>query len=389
MSAFWQGTEPEMPPRNDLTENEKTILDMIVANPFSSQKELSERCGLPRPTLAAHIGQLTRKGYLLGRAYVVAEQGRFVCIGGAAIDRKFCLAGPMVPGTSNPAVGHTTFGGVARNVCENLVRLGQGCSLLSVVGDDHTGHALVEHIRSCGADTSRILFAQGQSTAEYVAILDSDFDLGVGVFDSSVSELLNVEYLQKNAAMIASAKWVFADCNVSPDVLAWLVTEVGRSPARLVFDTVSISKARRLRGHLHGVDVLFTNRDEAILLLDGAQSFTIPEIATALVRAGVGTAIITEGSEGLTVADSNGARRIPAVSAAVIDVTGAGDALVAATLTGLMAGEDIDAACRQGIAAAAMTIGCRESVNPELTHEALQKFMKTPVFPSNYKEQTV
>ncbi len=365
-----------MLPRHALSENERIILDMIVENPFASQKELAERCGLTRPTLATYIGQLTRKGFLLGRAYIVAEQGRCVCIGGAAIDRKFRLAGPMVQGTSNPAAGHTTFGGVARNVCENLVRLGQNTTLLSVVGDDPSGHALVGHMKNCGADTSRVMFAGNVPTAEYVAILDNDSDLGIGVFDASVSDFLDIAYLQRNASLIASAEWVFVDCNVSADVLSWLVQEAAQSPCRLAFDTVSVSKARRLRGHLPGVDVLFTNRDEALLLLDDAQNLTVPELATALVRAGVTTAIITEGARGLTVADADGVRHIPAFSAKVVDVTGAGDALIAATLAALVEDAEIDTACRQGTAAAAMTIGCRESVCPDLDRETLASFME-------------
>ncbi|CEF40687.1 ribokinase-like domain-containing protein [Acetobacter senegalensis] len=363
--------------RHTMNENERIILNMIVENPFLSQEDLAERCGLSRPMLATYIGQLTRKGFRIGRANIVAKQGRSICIGGAAIDRKYRLAGPIVPGTSNPAAGHTTFGGVARNVCENLVRLGGHTTLLAVVGDDASGHALVEYMKNCGTDTSRIKFATGAPTAEYVAILDGESNLGVGIFDASVADFLDVAYLQCNTSLIASTDWVFVDCNISADVLAWLVREARQYSCRLVFDTVSISKAQRLRGHLHDVEVLFTNQDEAVVLLpDGTQDLTIPDLAAALVRNGVRVAVITEGARGLTVADAEGVRRIEAVSTDVVDVTGAGDALVAATLTALMEGADVNAACRHGVAAAAMTIGCRESVYPDLNRESLDLFMK-------------
>ena len=46
-----------------------------------------------------------------------------ICIGGAAVDRKYRAVEALTPATSNPASGTTSFGGVARNVAENLANL--------------------------------------------------------------------------------------------------------------------------------------------------------------------------------------------------------------------------------------------------------------------------
>ncbi|MDT8871777.1 winged helix-turn-helix domain-containing protein [Komagataeibacter rhaeticus] len=93
--------EHAMPPRHTLTEQERTVLDIIMENPFASQKDLAERCGMTRPTLATYIGQLTRKGYLLGRAYVAATRASIVCIGGC--DRPEILPFlPLLPARPTP-----------------------------------------------------------------------------------------------------------------------------------------------------------------------------------------------------------------------------------------------------------------------------------------------
>ena len=60
-----------------------------------------------------------------------------ICIGGAAVDRKYRAAERLIPETSNPARGVTAFGGVARNVAENLANLGVPVAIVSAVGDDH------------------------------------------------------------------------------------------------------------------------------------------------------------------------------------------------------------------------------------------------------------
>ncbi len=57
-------------------------------------------------------------------------------IGGAGVDIVGRLKSELHPATSNPALIRYSFGGVARNVAENLARLGQSVTLLTVVGED-------------------------------------------------------------------------------------------------------------------------------------------------------------------------------------------------------------------------------------------------------------
>ena len=57
-------------------------------------------------------------------------------IGGAAVDIVGRLKSELQTDTSNPAQIRYSFGGVARNVAENLARLGQPVRLITVVGED-------------------------------------------------------------------------------------------------------------------------------------------------------------------------------------------------------------------------------------------------------------
>ena len=122
------------------------LLELIRAHPFITQQELASALGLSRPGVAAHIAALTREGRLLGRAYMLPsttpDAAHIVCIGGANIDRKLRSEQVLQMGTSNPATLSETPGGVARNVAENLARLGASVQLLTAVGDYAVGHIL-------------------------------------------------------------------------------------------------------------------------------------------------------------------------------------------------------------------------------------------------------
>jgi pseudouridine kinase len=80
--------------------------------------------------------------------------------------------------------------------------------------------------------------------------------------------------------------------------------------------------------------------------------------------------ILTRGAQGL-VAGGDPAVELPALHARCIDVTGAGDALVAGTLYGLCRNADLPEAARLGLAAAAITVECEGATDPRLCPEAL------------------
>ncbi|TIN34992.1 MAG: winged helix-turn-helix transcriptional regulator, partial [Mesorhizobium sp.] len=176
---------------DDLGAQEQAVLDLIAANPFAGQQDIATALGIARSTVAAHIVQLVNKGYILGRGYVLPASKRMICIGGAVLDRKYHARKDLIFGTSNPVDGYRSFGGVARNVAENLVRLGVDVSFVSIVGDDETGRSLVRHLRDLGADVSQVITTTERPTAEYAAILDLNNDLVLGIADMEIFELFS------------------------------------------------------------------------------------------------------------------------------------------------------------------------------------------------------
>lgn len=72
----------------DVMDKEQQIVNHIKINPYISQQELAEKVGLSRSAVANYIANLTKRGVIKGRAYILGNEHTILCVGGANIDRK-------------------------------------------------------------------------------------------------------------------------------------------------------------------------------------------------------------------------------------------------------------------------------------------------------------
>ena len=119
-----------------MTQRERQLLNWIQEDPLISQQELADRAGITRSSVAVHISNLMRKGYILGKGYLVKEQEYVVGIGAANVDVHGRSKAPINLRDSNPGHMNVSAGGVTRNVCDNLSRLGAPVKLITALGDD-------------------------------------------------------------------------------------------------------------------------------------------------------------------------------------------------------------------------------------------------------------
>jgi len=221
--------------------------------------------------------------------------GRVTCVGGTVIDRKLHLYEPPKAGTSNPARMVVVDGGVARNVAETLARLGVDAALVSRVGDDEPGRAILANLTAVGVDTSGVAAVPGGHTAEYIAVLAGP-SLVLGVAAMDVLDEIGSEDLDRGWPQDDTAAWVLLDCNLPEPVLGRAVARARADGVRLAVDVVSVPKVVRLPADLAGISVLFCNAHEARALLayHGADSHGHgPELATRLQAAGAAGVVVT------------------------------------------------------------------------------------------------
>ncbi len=294
------------------------------------------------------------------------------CIGGACVDRSYRVQGNAVSGSSNPAIrALPLFGGVARNVSENLARLRIESALFTAVGDDALGQALLDELRVAGVNVDLVKIVEGSSD-EYAAILERG-DLVLGAADMRAIESLTIGDLDLRWETLAGSAWLFIDCNVSAGILQTCLSRRSIARYQLAIDAVSEPKARRLPGQLDPIDVLFINEGEARSYLDADASAPPEELASALLARGARSVVLTGGDRGMICGDPTVLMHIPAAMVHRVCATGAGDALVAGTLWRLIAGDGLRDAARTGAELAALTLQTDRSVRADLSPALLDR----------------
>ena len=295
------------------------------------------------------------------------------CIGGMTLDSTLRLLEPGILGTSNPVQSLKARGGVARNVAENLARLGVSCQLISVVGSDEAGRSILKSTAAQDVDTGLVQKSLREPTGTCTTVMQPDGELFVSFADMGICGLMDRDFIQNRWLQIGNATLVFADTNLPAESLSYLITGCREHGLKLVLDAVSTSKARNLPLSLHGVDMLFCNTSEARAMLGDDIAKDVEGMARALCQRGAASTIVTAGADGISFATNEGYVALPAAPARVVDVSGAGDALVAGTLYGRLMDYDPVTSLRIGLNAAAMTVACEGGTCPELSVEAVTR----------------
>jgi pseudouridine kinase len=295
-------------------------------------------------------------------------------IGAASLDTKGRAGQPIQVGTSTPGAIRISVGGVGRNIAENLARLGERVVLLSAVGDDDAGRRLLQQARECGIDVSHVLIDADHRTAAYLAVLDETGNLEVSVDDMSINrELITPSFVYRRRALFRDARMIVLDANLSPEALRTIFDLARRYGVPVCADPTTASMAPRLCPHLPALTLVTPNAAEAEALCEVQVTDRESALAAAqkLVSMGVQIAIVTLGATGLVYATWQESGHVPAMEVEIVDFTGAGDALTAASVFGLLNDFPIDEAVRLGTSAAALTLQSRETVCPELSLERL------------------
>jgi pseudouridine kinase len=276
--------------------------------------------------------------------------------------------------TSNPGSVSWTPGGVGRNIAENLARLGHRPHLVAAVGDDAAGHELLARTAAAGVDIDYV--ARGtQGTGIYVAVLNHNGELIAAVSDMAATEAMHVEQVMSSADLIARAGIAVIDGNLPLEVSRSVLSTSVAGGGRVVVEPVSVAKARRLASMLDpGLPVfaITPNVEELGALVGAPVDDAVPALAAAAMRLhergvvhvwtsrGMGGSVLSTAGQAPVCLDAG------AAPGSVVDVTGAGDALTAGFIHGLLRGVDPYGAACLGHRAAAFTVASPYTVRPDL-----------------------
>ncbi len=300
-----------------------------------------------------------------------------VVIGAANIDIGGTPYKPLIQCDSNPGVIKMSYGGVARNIAHNMTMLGVDVEFVTAAGDDTLGLEMLKRCEGTGMDTSLSVVVPGGSSSVYLFINDEKGEMELALSHVDIVKHITPEYLESIRDVINSAAVVVADCNLSQESILKL-KEICEVP--IYMDTVSVSHADKIKGHLEGIDTLKPNLLEAEFLTDMIieSEYDCLEAARAIINQGVRRVFISMGPQGMIAADKDHAIMVDRYPATVRNTTGAGDSAMAAIVWSSLneEGDGLIAPAKAANAAASATISVDATIHPDMSSEFIKKKMK-------------
>jgi rfaE bifunctional protein kinase chain/domain len=249
----------------------------------------------------------------------------------------------------------TTPGG-AGNCAANLASLGAQVSLVSVVGDDEAGRLLLQRLRDSGVNTDGVFVANERRTTTKVRVL-------AGQIHSTRQQVIRIDYdggpepgpkLQHELRAAVTKAVAAADAVIVSDynygVAAPEIGAVVREATQGRMIPVLVDSRFRL-SKFPGFTSATPNEDEVEELL-GAEYADEAKLALAAeqlrTQLGYQALLVTRGGNGMALVEANAAPlHIDAVgSRQPLDVTGAGDTVIATYALALASGASFMDAAR-------------------------------------------
>nr|WP_284498271.1 carbohydrate kinase family protein [Legionella maioricensis] len=300
------------------------------------------------------------------------------CIGGANIDSKLKSSSALTLNTSNPVSSSTTYGGVARNVAENLANWTTNVYLQCVVGNDGHGVQLLDHMRRLGVHTEHCVVLSNKKTSHYYAILNQDGELFVALADMDIYDEVAPIHILPAWEFWNEQSLIFLDTNLPTELIRRALEKAAARKLTVCIDPVSVAKAKKLPDRLDSVFLIKTDRLEASALTN-IPIRSLEDCFTAgriLQQRGIEHVVISLGKLGYVLINKTLEEYVPIRQVdGIVDISGAGDAFVAGILLGLQHNEPILQACQLGAAAAAYTTQSLHTVAQDISVSHLHSFI--------------
>ena len=299
---------------------------------------------------------------------------RIAIVGGSCVDIFATSASPLISHDSNPGKVNIGFGGVGRNIAENLARLGQDATLIAPFGSDPFSARMLDCTASAGVHTEHALIAPDCQAPFYVSINDSHGDMAVAVNDMQICELITPEVLSTKLDILNTCDAVILDANIPQESVSFLAKHCAPP---LFAEAVSMKKAGKLLPSLPRFTALKANVQEAQALLGIQVTNDLRSLEGAANRfhaMGIPHVFITLGKHGAFYSGFGKQFLQTAYPVNAINWNGCGDAFCAAAFLGVLEQEPPQRLLRNALAAAAFTAESAQAVHPHISMEAIRTF---------------
>ena len=280
---------------------------------------------------------------------------------------------PLLYGDANVGTSVTMPGGVGRNIAENLTRLGLQVELFSFFGTDPLSDYLKTSCAALGISIGHCTTIPHTTTATFLAVMDHQNDLALGISAMDLYENLKPEDLNSFWNHFPDFDYIVLETNFHSELLQEIVRHKGK--AKLVLDTVSGKKATRAEAILSDLYLLKTNLLEAKMLchLPLDNEIEPSKLVHLLMSKGIENVCITMGKDGAIYCNVAQFGQLNPIKSVIVNTVGAGDSFVAGMIYADALGQDLKNIVRYGMGAAAITVNFSGAVSPYLNPEKISK----------------
>ena len=233
---------------------------------------------------------------------------------------------------SNLSKIHIAFGGVARNIAENIRRMDNPISFLTVFGDDYFSQSAKKSLEDLDIDISESLLVKNASNSVYLGVMDQDNDLFLGLNDMDILKELSKDFLSSKTEYINSFDILIIDNNLSLEAIEYLLKEYHHKT--IVMDAVSTKKVIKITNLLKHIDLLKVNQLELNKL---SKKEDLESQINDLLEKGVSSLLVTNQDKVIKLATKEGIiSSVPLKIAKIINASGAGDAFLSGFVHGMI-----------------------------------------------------
>lgn len=287
---------------------------------------------------------------------------KVLVVGASNVDYVALSNNKLIRKDSNIGKLNITFGGVGRNIVENLAILEDDVSFITFLGNDGFGKELRKDLESINVKVYSP--NKKERTSSYLAVLDSNGDMDVAICDTEIIDKSTVEDIKPFDDVISEFTSIVLDANINSKIIDHIFKEY--SDKKILVEAVSANKVKRYEKYLDKIYLFKSNVLEAkhLLNLYNAEPMLL---AKRLMEKGVKNVVITDGGKPVIIGENNEVVFItPKPIEKIISASGAGDSLFAGLIHGLINGASLVESVAFGIKVSQMTLMVEESVNKDI-----------------------
>lgn len=296
----------------------------------------------------------------------------YVCVIGAVnVDIIASSYVRLIHQDSNPGTVKISYGGVGRNIAENLSRLNQKVELITVLGDDYHADEITGQCLELGISLKHSLKIKDEHSSMYICINDEKGEMQMAVSVMEIYDCLTPEFLETKLDVINGASAVIVDLNLSAAAIRYLCNHA-TSP--IFIDPVSTRKALKIKPCLKKVYAIKPNRMEAELIL-GRKIKTNEDVLSAAERfleLGVQRVFISLAEQGVCYADKESSGFVKAQKTRIVNTTGCGDAFSAGIVVGYMQNKNVRECAEMGQRASRICLQSEKAVSEQMNLKEIE-----------------